>query len=82
MKKFSLHDHRFWRDAFRAAANVWQKPELAHAAEHQVFFFIDPERLQVIFFESPAVALLFDTLEKTARLLSGSGDLKIEMVDD
>jgi hypothetical protein len=81
MKKFSLHDHQFWRDAFRSAANVWQKPELAKAADYHVFFFIDPENTQVIFFENPAVALLFDTLEKTARLLAGGGDIKIELAE-
>lgn len=84
MKEFKLHDHVFWRHAFRSAAAVWRREELTEAGEAHVFFFIDPEARRVMFFEHPGIVLLFDTLDKTARFLRGGSDqdLKIELVDD
>lgn len=81
MKLFKLHDHKFWQEAFASAYAVWLRDELKKAAQEKVFFCIDSITRRVIFFENPAVALLFDTLEKTARFLSGE-DIKIELVED
>lgn len=81
MKLFKLHDHKFWQDAFSSAHAVWLRDDLKKAAREKVFFCIDSISRRVVFFENPAVALLFDTLEKTARYLSGE-DIKIELVED